>query len=154
MSDPTAIERMQRYRQRKRDEAQRHSGKVQLRNIHVTPAAHAMLALLAEQYGDASGAAEEAIRRLHAAHYRAVSDTVTVTSRSDRAQSAPRGRVQEPGKAARRADLVRRIKQMHGEGLGASAIAARLNREGEATLSGVGQWRHKAVQALLDEADR
>jgi hypothetical protein len=152
VTDKTAAERMRRYRQRNRDETQRHAGKVPLRNVYVTSAAHAMLALLAEQYEDASGAIEEAIRRLHAAHYRPVSDTVTVTSRSDRAKSAPRGRVQEPGKAARRADLVRHIKQMHGEGLGASAIAARLNRESEATLSGVGQWRHKAVQALLDEA--
>jgi hypothetical protein len=109
-----------------------------------------MLALLAEQYEDASGAIEEAIRRLHAAHYRAVTDSVTVTSRSDRPKPVPR--VQEPGKVERRAALVRRIQELHSEGLTASAIAARLNREGEATLSGVGQWRHKAVQALLGEA--
>jgi hypothetical protein len=150
VTDKTAAERMRRYRHRNRDEAQRHAGKVSLRNVYVTPAAHAMLALLAEQYGDASGAAEEAIRRLHAAHYRPVTDDVTVTSRSDRPKPAPR--VQEPGKVERRTALVRRIQALHSEGLTASAIAARLNREGEATLSGVGQWRHKAVQALLDEA--
>jgi hypothetical protein len=109
-----------------------------------------MLALLTEQYEDASGAIEAAICRLHAAHYRPVADNVTVTSRSDRPKPAPQ--VQEPGKTNRRAALVRRIKALHDEGLGATAIAARLNREGEATLSEVGQWRHKAVQALLDEA--
>jgi hypothetical protein len=98
-------------------------------------------------------AAEEAIRRLHAAHYRAVTGDVTVTSRETPAPR--RGTVTAPpGKADRRAALVRRIKALHDEGLGATAIAARLNREGEATLSGAGQWRHKAVQALLDEADR
>ena len=153
MTDTTAAERMRRYRQRNRDEAQRHAGKMQLRHVYVTPATHAMLALLAEQYGDASGAAKEAIRRLHAAHYRPVTDDVTVASRETPAPR--RGTVTAPhGKADRRAALVRRIRALHDEGLGATAIAARLNREGEATLSGVGQWRHKAVQALLDEADR
>jgi hypothetical protein len=112
-----------------------------------------MLALLAEQYGDASGAAEEAIRRLHAAHYRAVSDTVTVTSRSDRPKPVTRGHALEPGKADRRAALVRRIKELHSEGMTASAIARVLNSEGEPTLSGLGEWRHKTVQALLDELD-
>jgi hypothetical protein len=150
VTDKTAAERMRRYRQHNSDEAKRHTGNVMFRHVYVTPATHAMLTLLAEQYGDASGAAEEAIRRLHAAHYRPVTDDITVTSRSDRPKSAPR--VQEPGKAARCAALIQRIKALHDEGLGATAIAARLNREGEATLSGVGQWRHKAVQALLDEA--
>jgi hypothetical protein len=150
MTAQTPAERTRRYRQRQRDESQRHVGNVLLRNIYVTSAAQAMLTLLAEQYGEASGAIEEAIRRLHAAHYRPVTDNVTMTSRSDRPKLAPR--VQESGKADRRTALVRRIKALHDEGLGATAIAVRLNREGEATLSGVGQWRHKAVQALLDES--
>jgi hypothetical protein len=151
MTAQTPAERTRRYRQRQRNDAERHDGKVPLRNVYVTSAAQAMLALLAEQYGDASGVIEEAICRLHAAHYRSVTDNVTVTARSDRPKPAPR--MQEPGKPARRAALVRRIKALHDEGLGATAIAARLNREGEATLSGVGQWRHKAVQALLNEAE-
>ena len=42
-----------------------------------------------------------------------------------------------------------RIKELHDEGISVSAIAAQLNREGEATLSGRGQWRHKLVLALM-----
>jgi hypothetical protein len=151
VTDKTAVERMRRYRQRQRDETQRNLGKMQLRNVYVTPATYAMLHLLTEQYEDARGVIEEAIRRLHAAHYRPVTDNVTVASRSDRPK--PAMRVQAPGKVERRAALVARVKALHrDQGMTANAIAAQLNREGEATLSGLGKWRHKAVQALLDEA--
>lgn len=152
MADQTAVERVQRYRQRKREEAQRHIGKVLLRGVYVSPAASAMLAIISEQYGDPSEAVEEAIRQLHAQHYRRVSSDVPVTSRSDRPKPTPRGHAPEPGQADRRAALVRRIKELHAGGETANAIASRLNREGEATLTGRGQWRHKLVQALIDEA--
>jgi hypothetical protein len=49
VTDKTAAERMRRYWQRNRDEAQRHAGNVSLRNVYVTSAAYAMLALLAER---------------------------------------------------------------------------------------------------------
>ena len=119
-----------------------------------------MLALLAEQYGDASGAVEEAIRRLHAAHYRAVTDDVTITDEPrtrDETVTQPVTQKppprQAPGQAERRAAIVRRVKELHTSGITANAIASQLNREGEATLTGRGQWRHKAVQALINEAE-
>ena len=163
VADTSAVERMRRYRQRQRDEAERHAGKVALRKVFVTPAAHAMLAILGEQYGDVSGAVEEAIRRLHAAHYRAVTDDVTITNdprtrdvtvtQPVTQKPPPRTREQAPGQAERRASIMRRVKELHASGMTASAIAAQLNREGEATLTGRGQWRHKLVQALISEPD-
>jgi hypothetical protein len=67
----------------------------------------------------------------------------------DRARAGAGHRWDPAGRAA----LGRHIKALHDEGLGASAIAARPNREGGATLTECGQWRHKAVQALINEAD-
>jgi hypothetical protein len=55
--------------------------------------------------------------------------------------------------ASRREALVRRLRAMQAEGLSLQAMANRLQREGEPTLSGRGRWQKGTISDLLAEAE-
>jgi Recombinase len=67
-------------------------------------------------------------------------------ARWDHTPERPRGR---PGLSRRDPELAERIAALRDSGLGLSAIAAALNREGVPTPRGGAEWRASSVQSAL-----
>jgi hypothetical protein len=68
-------------------------------------------------------------------------------------RSTPAPALPPPGKAGK-AEALRQIRRLQGEGLSLQSIANRLNTEGIPTLSGKGRWQKGTISNLLAEVQK